>query len=66
MVKGSYLIVHTGVRGCQALLHGLIFREVYAPESFQQRAAPFQVGAASRSRTPNTRDPSGYVCWGVS
>lgn len=67
MVKGSYLVINTGVRGDQALLHGLIFREVYAPVSFQQCAAPFQIGgAASRSRTPNTRDPSGYVCWGVS
>ena len=44
MVKGSYLVINTGVRGDQALLHGLIFREVYAPVSFQQCAAPFQIG----------------------
>lgn len=44
MVKGSHLVIYTAVRGCQTLLHGLIFREVYAPESFQQRAAPFQIG----------------------
>ena len=44
MVKGSCLVIYTGVRGCQALLHGLIFREAYAPESFHQCAAPFQIG----------------------
>ena len=44
MVKGSCLVIHTGVEGCQTLLHGLIFREVYAPEFFQQCAASFQIG----------------------
>ena len=44
MVKGSHLVIYTSVRGCQALLHGLIFRELYAPESFQQYEAPFQIG----------------------
>ena len=43
MVKGSYLVVHTGVRGCQTLLHGLILREFYTPEFFQQCAAPLQI-----------------------
>ena len=43
MIKGSHLVIHTGVRVGQALLHGLIFREVYAPEFFQQYAAPFQI-----------------------
>ena len=57
MVKGSYLIVHTGVRGCQALLHGLIFREVYAPESFQQRAAPFQVGGGIQVQDTEHQGP---------
>ena len=46
MVKGSHLVIHTGVRRCQALLHRLIFREVYAPEFFQQCAAPFQIGGS--------------------
>ena len=44
MVKGSHLIVHTGISGGQALLHGLIFRKFYVPEFFQQCAAPFQIG----------------------
>ena len=44
MVKGSHLIIHTGIGSCQALLHRLIFREVNAPESFQQCEAPFQIG----------------------
>lgn len=57
MVKGSYLVINTGVRGDQALLHGLIFREVYAPVSFQQCAAPFQIGGrhpGPEHRTPGT------------
>ena len=44
MVKGSHMVIHTGVGGCQTLLHGLIFREFYTPEFFQQCAAPFQIG----------------------
>ena len=44
MVNGSHLVIYAGVGGCQTLLHGLIFREVYAPEFFQQCAAPLQIG----------------------
>ena len=44
MVKGSHLVIHTGVGGCQALLYSLSFRELYAPEFFQQYAAPLQIG----------------------
>ena len=44
MVKGSHLVIYAGIRGGQALLHGLIFRKLYAPEFFQQYAAPLQIG----------------------
>ena len=57
MVKGSHLIVHTGVRGGQALLHGLIFREVYAPEFFQQCAAPFQIGGGIQVQDAEHQGP---------
>ena len=57
MVKGSHLIVHTGVRGGQALLHSLIFREVYAPEFFQQCAASFQIRRGIQVQNPEHQGP---------
>lgn len=57
MVKGSYLVINTGVRGGQALLHGLIFREVYAPVSFQQCAAPFQIGGGIQVQNTEHQGP---------
>lgn len=57
MVKGSHLVIHTGVRRCQALLHGLIFRELYAAKSFQQCAAPFQVGGGIQVQDTEHQGP---------
>ena len=57
MVKGSHLVINAGVRSCQALLHGLIFREVYAPEFFQQCAAPFQIGGGIQVQDAEHQGP---------
>ena len=57
MVKGSHLVIHTGVRGGQALLHRLIFREFYAPEFFQQCAALFQIGGGIQIQNAEYQGP---------
>ena len=57
MVKGSHLVIYTSVRGCQALLHRLIFREFYAPEFFQQCAALFQIGGGIQIQNAEYQGP---------
>lgn len=55
MVKGSHLVIYAGVGGCQTLLHGLIFREVYAPEFFPAMRGP--VPDRGRHPGPGHRTP---------
>ena len=57
MVKGSHLVIHTGVRGGQALPHSLIFREFYTPEFLQQCAAPFQIGGGIQVQNTEHQGP---------
>ena len=66
MVKGSHLIVYTGVRSCQALLHSLIFREFYTPEFLQQCAAPFQIGGGIQVQDTEHQGPQRICMLGVS
>ena len=57
MVKGSHLVINTGVRGCRALLHSLIIQEFYDPKSFRQRATPFRIESGIQVQDAECQGP---------